>query len=164
MCADVTQNVNVVEVKKPVSVINKQSLIVGKIDKAAHLLFKALNVVLNCFLCHHLAHICSARGVAYHCSTAADECNRLVASHLKSFHKAKSHKVTNVQTVGSRVKANVEYCLSAVYKLSYFLLVSYLSNKSSCNEFFIYSHFQQILSFSDDNSILLNQVKVKKQF
>ena len=154
MCADITQNVNVVEVKKPVCIINKQSLIVGKVDKTAHLLFKALNVVLNCFLCHHLAHIGSARGVANHCSTSADKCNRLVASHLKSFHKAESHKVTNVQAVGSRVKADVKYSLSAVYKLSDFLLIGYLCNESSCNKLFIYSHFQQILSFSDDISIV----------
>ena len=161
MCADITQNVNVVEVKQPVCVIDKKCLIVRKVYKTAHLLFKALNVVLDCFLCHHLAHIGSARGVAYHCSTAADKCNRLVACHLESFHKAKSHKVANVQAVCSRVKADIKYSFSTVYKLSDFLLVCYLCNKSSCNKLFIYSHFQQILSFSDDNSILLNQVKVK---
>ena len=94
---NVTKNVDVVKVHEPVSVVYHKSLAVREINETAHLLFKASNVVLDSFLCEHLSHVRLARRVAYHACSAAQQSDRLVACHLQTFHKAKCHKVTNVE-------------------------------------------------------------------
>ena len=109
--------------------------------------------MLNCFSCHHLAHICSAGRVANHSSASANKCNWLVARHLQTLHKAKRHKMTNMQTVGSRVKTNIKNCFSAVYQFSYFFFICNLCNKTSCNKLFINSH-KIILQYKNKKSPL----------
>ena len=97
--------------------------------------------MLNIFLCEHLSHIRLAGGVAYHTRTAAEKRNRLVACHLQTLHKAQRHKVTNVQRIGCRVKADIERSLALIYHLAYFFLVRNLSDKPSFNKFFVKCHF-----------------------
>ena len=135
--AYLSENVNIVKVKEPVAVVYKNSLVLGKVDESCHLLLEALNIVVDGFGSHHFSHIGLARGVAYHCGAAADKHDRLVSCHLKSFHKAKRHKVTNVKAVRCGVKADVEGSLSVVYHLADFLFIGYLSDKPSSGKFFV---------------------------
>ena len=138
--AYLAEKLHVVEVEKPLGVVDHKSLAVREVDKTAHLLFEALDVVLNLFLCEHLAHIGTSRGVADHAGAAAEKRDRLVACHLQTLHKAERHKVTYVKAVGCGVKADIKYRLAGIYQFSDFFFVCYLSNQTSCNEFLIYSH------------------------
>ena len=103
--------------------------------------------MLDVLSCHHLSHIGSAGGVADHSGTSADKDNRLVACHLESLHKAKSHKVTNVERVRSGVKANVERGFAVIDHFLDFVFVCYLGDKASGNEFFINLHFFLSVTF-----------------
>ena len=76
---------------------------------------------------HHGTHIGSAGRVADIACAAAYQNDRLVACHLKSFHKAERHKVPYVKRVRRRVKAYIEGCFTGVYKLAYLIFVCYLS-------------------------------------
>ena len=128
-------------VEEPISVVNHHCLALAEFDKAAHLLFEAFNVVLNCFFGKHLTKVASAGRVADHACAAAKKGDGSVTCHLKALHKAKSHKVTDVKAVSSGVKADVKNSLAVVDKVSDFLFVCYLSNKSSCYKFFINLHY-----------------------
>ena len=97
--------------------------------------------MLNGLYGHHAAHIRSAGGVADHSRAAADENNGLVARHLQALHKAKRHKMTDVQRIGGRVKADVEGRFAAVYHFFDFFFVGDLSYKASGYQFLINSHF-----------------------
>ena len=80
--AYLAENINVVKLHEPVSIVDDDSLVLAEVDEAAHLLLEAVNVVLDSLGSHHLAHIGLAGGVAYHSSTAADEDDWLVACLL----------------------------------------------------------------------------------
>ena len=141
--SNVAQYLNVVKIKKPIGIVDHNSLSLREIYKSAHLLLEASAVMLNGFLGHHLAHIGTSRGVTYHSSSAADKSDRLVSRHLKTLHKAERHKVTNVQTVCRGVKADIENGFSVVYHFLYFFFVRYLSDKTSGNELVVNSHFSK---------------------
>ena len=134
------QNVNIVQVQQPVAIVNHNRLIFGEVNKAAHLLFKAVNIVLNGFLCHHFPHIGLAGRVANHCRTAANQDNWLVSSHLQPLHQTQCHEVSNVQAVSSRVEANVECCFSVVDEFCNFCLIGHLCNQATPFQFFKYCH------------------------
>ena len=123
-------------------------LALAEFYKAAHLLFKAVAVVLNLLGGHHGAHIGSARRVAYIPSAAADKGYRAVARHLQPLHKAKRHKVTHMQAVRRRIKAYVEGRPAVIYKLAYLRLIRYLRNKSARYKFIINFHDCLLLSNS----------------
>ena len=97
--------------------------------------------MVDIFLCQHLTHIASARGVAYHCGTAADKCYRLVACHLQTLHESQRHEMPCRQRIGSTVKADVKRGFSVVYHLSDVFFVRHLSNEPSCDKFFVNLHF-----------------------
>ena len=138
--ADLTQNINIVEIKKPVRIVYHNSLIIAKFNEAAHLLFEAGDVVVDILFRQHFSHIGSARGIADHSRAAAEQGNGTVACHLKSFHQAERHKVTDMKAVGGRIKADVENRLAVVDKLLDFVLVRHLSNKSTGDKLVINSH------------------------
>ena len=94
----------------------------------------------------HFSHIGSAGGIADHSRAAAEQGNGTVACHLKSFHQAECHKVTDMETVGSRIKADVENSLAVVDKLLDFVLVRDLSNKSAGDKLVINRHNNFFLS------------------
>ena len=57
---DITDKLDVVEVAQPVCIVDHQRLVGSELDKAAHLLFEALAVVVDHFDCHHGTQILSA--------------------------------------------------------------------------------------------------------
>ena len=78
MGADIAEHFNVIQVQKPVRVVDHDRLIgvfVGfrflKVDKPPHLFNKAVNIVLDRLFRHHLPHIRAPRGVADHAGSAA---------------------------------------------------------------------------------------------
>ena len=88
----------------------------------------------------HLSHVGASRGVAYHCSAAADKSYRLVASHLQSLHERKSHEMTCREAVCGAVKTDIKRGLAVVDHLFDFRLVRHLRDKSARDEFFVNSH------------------------
>ena len=50
---DLAENFHVVKVKEPIGVINHFSLAFAELNETLHLLFEALAVVSDSFLCHH---------------------------------------------------------------------------------------------------------------
>ena len=129
--ANFTKKFNVVKVKEPFCVVNHLCFAFAEFNKSFHLAFETLSVVVNIFFCKHFSHIGSARGVTNHSSTAADKCNRLVACHLKTFHKSKRHKVTCSKAVSSTVETDVEICFTAIYHLTDFAFICNLRNKTA---------------------------------
>ncbi len=133
--SDLAENVDVIKVEQPVRVVDHNSLIVREVDKAAHLLFEARNIVINILFCEHFTHIGFSRRVADHSRAAAEQGNRLVARHLQTLHKAERHKMTDVQAVRCRVEANVKRSFARVYHLAYLVLVGHLGDQASCGKF-----------------------------
>ena len=56
----------------------------------------------------HLAHIVLAAGVADHTGAAAQQCDGTMPRPLHMGHSHQSNKVTDMQTVRRRVKANIK--------------------------------------------------------
>ncbi len=140
MCTDVPDKFNIIQSRKPVRIIHHKSLIPGKVDKTAHLLLKTLTVMRYRFFRHHASHIASARRIADHSRTAADQCNRFIPCFLQSLHQTKRHKMSYVQTVRRRVKPDVKSRLSFIDQLSDLFRIRQLRKQSSCLQFFINFH------------------------
>ena len=60
MSSYITKQIYIVQVQKPVSIVDHQCLAIGKVDEAGHLFLEAVNVVLDGFFCHHLTHVSSS--------------------------------------------------------------------------------------------------------
>ena len=140
MCSYIAKHIYIVQIQKPVSIVDHQCFTIGEIDETGHLFLEAVNVVLDGFFCHHLTHICSSGRVTDHTGTAAEKCDRTVACHLKTFHQAECHKMSYMKTVCCRVKANVEGCLSVIYHFFDLVFICYLGNQASRLKFFPYCH------------------------
>ena len=87
--------------------------------------------MLNNFWCHHLTHIGTTGWISNHRGTAANQSDRLVASHLETFHKTQSHKVSDVQAVSSRIKTNLKDSFTVVDQIFNFLFIGYLGDKAA---------------------------------
>ena len=141
MRPDVTQHFHVVQIQQPVCIVYYHCLSIRKVDETAHLLFEAVHVVLDCFFCHHLAHIGSSRRIANHRCTTADQCNWFIAGHLQTLHQTECHKMSDMKAVRRRVKSNVENGFPIIYQFLNFFFVCYLRDQSTGNQFVIYFHF-----------------------
>ena len=138
--ANFTQQLNVVQVQQPVSVVQHHSLAFAKLNKALHLALKALGVMVNVLFGQHFAHVGTARRVADHGGAAANQGNGLVACHLQALHQGQGHKVAGGQAVGCAVKADVENSLAVVDYFLDFFLVRYLGNQAAGFQFVINGH------------------------
>ena len=135
----ITQQLNIIQVQQPVGIVQHQSLALREIDELLHLLLEAGCIVSNILLGQHLAHIGTARGVADHGGTAADQGNGLIASHLQALHQGQGHKMACSQAVRSAVKANVESGLAVVDEVND-LIVGDLGHQTACLQFFVKGH------------------------
>ena len=61
--------------------------------------------------------------LTYVACAAAEKYDGSVACHLESLHKAKSHKMTDMERIRSRVKAYIKLCAAVVHKLLNFFFV-----------------------------------------
>ena len=147
--ADVPDEVHVVQVQEPVSVVHHLGLALAEVDEPGHLLFEAVAVVLDGLLRHHGAHVGTAGGIADHGGAAADEGDGLVAGHLEALHQAQSHEVAHMEAVGGGVKADIEGGLAVVYKFPDLILVGHLGDQATGNQFFVNLHGS--LSCSEQN-------------
>ena len=82
---------------------------------------------------HHSSHISTARWISYHSGTPADQGDWLISCHLQTLHQAERHKMSYMEAVCCRVKANIEYRLSLIYHFPDLFFVCYLGNKTSGN-------------------------------
>ncbi len=140
MRSHLAKQLDIVEVEKPVGVVDDQGFAVGEVDEACHLLLEALDVVRDLFLGEHFPHVGLARGVADHSGAAAQESDGLVARHLQTLHQAQSHKMPYVKAVRRGVEADVEGCLAFVDKVAHGLLVGDLCDEAAGLQFFIDFH------------------------
>ena len=143
---DLAQQIDIVEVEQPIGVVDHLSLALAELDETLHLPPEAIGVMLDILPREHLSHIGAAAGVADHRSAAADKGDGGVARHLEALHKGKSHEMTRCKAVRRAVKADIEFRLAAVDKLSDLRFVCDLCNESSCNKLFINLHFLFSLS------------------
>ena len=141
------QEFHIVQVKEPVGIVDHDGLVIGKVDKTAHLNLEAVNVVLDDLFCHHGAHIRPPGGVTHHARSSAQKSDRLVAGLLQALHQAQGHKVAHMEAVGGRVKPDVEGGLPVVDQVSYFCLIGNLGDQASGAEFFKNSHCVDTSSF-----------------
>ena len=139
------QQLYVIQLHQPLSVIDHNGLPLAKINKPLHLLFKAVTIVLNRLACHHLAHICAAGGIADHAGTSADQGDGPVSRHLEALHQTQGHKVAHMQRVRRGVKPNIKYRLAIVHQLLDLRLVRYLGNQPAGLQFLITGHNSLLL-------------------
>ena len=138
--AYLTQQLHIVELEKPISVIEHDGLIRAKFDKALHLTLEAFGIVVDVLRGEHLAHIGATRGITDHSGTAANEGNGTVPCHLQALHQRQGHKVTGRQAIGCAVKANIEGRLALIDHFFDFFFIGNLRNKSAGNQLFINLH------------------------
>ena len=106
--ANFTEQLDIVQIHQPVSIIYHNCLIFGEIDETAHLLFETSNVMSDEFRSQHFTHIVFTTGVAYHTGTATQQADGTVTSFLHVAHQHQSDEVTNVQAVSGGVKTNIK--------------------------------------------------------
>ena len=128
--ADFPQKLNIIQTQKPLGIVHHEGLSIRKINEPAHLLLKALAVVLDHLRSHHLSHICTARGVSYHACAAADQSDGLIPRHLKALHQAKCHKVAHMEAVRRGIKSDIEHGFSLVHHLFDLFLIGHLGDQS----------------------------------
>ena len=97
--------------------------------------------MLDCLRCHHLTHICSSGWITDHSCSSTDQCDWFISCFLQTFHQTQCHEMSYVKAVCCRVKSDVECSLSIVDQVFDPVFVCYLCDQTSCNEFFINSHF-----------------------
>ena len=86
VCADLTQQFNIVQVKQPVGIVYHDGFVIGKVDKTAHLNLEAFNVVIDDLFRHHRAHVGSAGRIADHAGSTAEQGNRFIPCLLQTLH------------------------------------------------------------------------------
>ena len=111
---------------------------------------KCRAVVVDGFHSHHLAHILSAGRVSYHPCTAADKNYRRMAVLLHVHQNNDLHKVSDMQTVGSRVKTDIKLDFFFSKQFSDRFLVGYLFDKAS--------FFQHIVDIIKITYVVRNKV------
>ena len=141
MSTNIPDKLNVVQISQPVGIVYHHSLVFTKLDETAHLLLKALTVVIDGLFGHHASHVGSSGRIAYHSGSATDQCNRFVSCHLKPLHQAQSHEMPHMQTVCSRIKTDVKNGFPIVDQFLNLFFVCQLRKQPSCFQFIKYSHF-----------------------
>src|SRR5699024_9433254 len=111
----ISQKFHIIQIKKPVGVVDHESLSIGKIDKSLHLFLETVDIMLDRLLRHHLAHIRSAGGVSDHSGSAAQKSDGTVPCHLETFHQAKRHEVAYMKAVRSGIKADIKGGFPLIY-------------------------------------------------
>ena len=106
--ANFTEQLDIVQIHQPVSIINHNCFVIGEVDETAHLFFEASDIVRNKFRSKHFTHIVFTTGVAYHTSAATKQADGTVTSFLHMAHQHQSDEVTNMQAVSGGVKANIK--------------------------------------------------------
>ena len=144
--AHLSQQVHIVQLQQPVSVVEHDGLTLSEVDKPLHLAFEALGVVVDVLLGEHLPHIRTAGGVADHGGAASDQGDGLVTSHLQTLHQGQSHEMSSRQRVRRAVKADVERGLAVVDHLADLILVGDLRDQTAGHQFLINSHVFHFLS------------------
>ena len=125
MCADLTKEIHIIQVKQPVSVIDHECFSVGEGNRHLVLPFRQGVQV----------------GIIQRQNQAASKKrDRLIAGHLKSLHKAQRHEMTYMKAVCRRVKADIESCLSVIQHIPYLIFVCDLRKQASCFQFFVNLH------------------------
>ena len=117
MHAHLAQEVNVIQVEQPIAVVRHNRFPLGKVDQAGHLLLETGDVVVDGLLGEHLAHVGLSGRVADHARAAAEQGDRHMPGLLHPGHHHDLDKVTHMQTVRCRVKADVESDLVVVQQI-----------------------------------------------
>ena len=139
-CADLAQELDIIEVQQPVGVVDHDGFTFAEINESLHLALEALGVVVDILLGQHFAHIGAAGRIADHGRAAADERDGLVARHLQTLHERQRHEMTGSQRICRAVEANVEFGLARVDHFADLRLVRDLLDKASGLQFFINTH------------------------
>ena len=138
---DVPDEVDIVQVQQPVSIVHHLGLALTELNEPLHLLFEAGTVVVDGLLGHHAAHIGPARGVTDHGRAAANQGNGLIARHLQPLHKTQGHKMAYMERIRRGVETNVEGGLAVIHHFPNFFLVGHLSDQSTGYQFVKHFHF-----------------------
>ena len=93
---------------EPVSVIYDNCFSFTEVKKAGHLFFDAFHILINCFDGQHFPHVGFAGGITDHRGSSAHQRNRLMAGFLHMGHRHNRNVMSDVQTVGSRIKSDIK--------------------------------------------------------
>ena len=96
-CADLAQQINIIERNEPFGIVKHQGLAVGEIDELLHLALETFRIVVDILTRQHLAHIGTAGRIADQRGTVANQGDGLVPRHLQTLHQAQRHEMTDMQ-------------------------------------------------------------------
>ena len=168
--ADIAQEVYVIEIEKPIGIIrDDRSVFALEVYEAGHLLFETLDVMVNRFSRHHLAHVRSAGGVAYHARASAEKSDGAVSVFLHPRHSHNRNVMTYMQTVRCRVESDVKSDAFGFEFLSEIVAVNGLFYKSAFFEnvhnvfHFFTSRAESFTSPQPNNILTLKQYKSKQK-
>ena len=140
---------------------------VAELDKFFHLLFETFDVMVNRFSRHHLTHVRSAGGVAYHARASAEKSDGAVSVFLHPRHNR--NVMTYMQTVRRRVESDVKSDAFGFEFLSEIVAVNGLFYKSAFFEnvhnvfHFFTSRAESFTSPQPNNILTLKQYKSKQK-
>ena len=80
--AHFAQQLHIIQVQKPLGIVQHHGLAFTELNKALHLTLEALGIVRNILLGQHFAHIRPAGRIADHSGAAANQRNGPVARQL----------------------------------------------------------------------------------
>ena len=131
MDADITQQLDIIEVKQPIAIFQHQRLTVRKIDEFFHLPFEAHGIVVDLLNREHFAHVRFTGRITDHCSTGAKQRNWAMPCMLKALHNNHLKEMADVQAIGGRIKPDIERNLLAIEKFFDLLRVCHLRNQAA---------------------------------
>ena len=131
MHSHIPDELDVVQISEPVRIVHHHSLALAELNKAAHLLFKALAVVVDLLRGHHGPQIAPARGIPDHTRAAPHQGDGPVARHLQTLHQAKRHEMSHMEAVCRGIKTDIESRFSIIDQFLDLLLVRQLGQQPS---------------------------------
>ena len=109
MHADLAQKVDVVEVQKPIGVVDHDRAVFAfEVDELRHLFAETLAVIVHRFARHHKAHVRPSGRIADHARAAADQHDGLMPRVLHVLHCDQLHEMPDVQAVRRGIEPDIK--------------------------------------------------------
>ncbi len=145
MRAYIPQQLNVVQLTKPVTVVDDEGFVLAEVNEPCHLLLELVAVVLNILIGQHLTHIGTARGITYGAGTTTYQADRTMASPLHMGHDHQAQEMAYMKAVCRWIKAYIKGDLFIGQHVANFFLIGALGNiapflqyiKNTCTHFYI---------------------------
>ena len=140
--ADVTQEVDVVEVGQPVLVVVRKSRLSVEADEAVKMRLDCLDIFINLLVRNHLTHFGFAGRISDSGSAAANQSDTDMAEFAQMAEGKKGNHVTDMEAGSRWVTADLKSNRFLVHQIRKPLFISALGKKSAFFQYFkCFVHF-----------------------